>query len=44
MVNELPFERLRRGTINYRVDKGLREMAERLKEFPEFVVERKEGK
>ena len=31
------------GTINYRVDKHLREMAERLKEFPEFVVGRKEG-
>jgi len=31
------------GTINYLVDKRLREMAERLKEFPEFVVGRKEG-
>jgi len=30
------------GTINYLVDKHLREMAERLKEFPEFVVGRKE--
>jgi len=29
------------GTINYRVDKRLREMAENLKEFPEFVVGRK---
>jgi len=31
-----------KGTINYLVDKHLREMAERLKEFPEFVVGRKE--
>jgi len=29
------------GTINYRVDKRLREMAENLKEFPEFIVGRK---
>ncbi len=29
------------GTINYLVDKNLGEMAERLKEFPEFVVGRK---
>jgi len=26
------------GTVNYRVDKRLREMAEKIKEFPEFVV------
>jgi len=30
------------GTINYQVDKHLREMAEKLKEFPEFVMGRKE--
>ena len=29
------------GTVNHRVDSRLGEMAERLKEFPEFVVERK---
>ena len=29
------------GTVNHKVDRRLREMAERLKEFPEFVVERK---
>jgi lon-related putative ATP-dependent protease len=29
------------GTVNCGVDKRLREMAERLKEFPEFVLERK---
>lgn len=29
------------GTVNHRVDKRLREMAERLKEFPEFVVGRR---
>jgi len=27
------------GTVNYRVDKRLREMAEKLREFPEFIVE-----
>jgi len=26
------------GTVNYRVDKRLKEMAEKIKEFPEFVV------
>jgi lon-related putative ATP-dependent protease len=29
------------NTINYKVDKRLREMAEKLKEFPTFVVEKK---
>jgi lon-related putative ATP-dependent protease len=28
-------------TVNYRVDKRLREMAEKLREFPEFVIERR---
>ncbi|MDH5689387.1 MAG: ATP-dependent protease, partial [Candidatus Bathyarchaeota archaeon] len=27
------------GTVNYGVDKRLREMAEKLREFPEFIVE-----
>jgi len=27
------------GTINYRVDKRLKEIAEKLREFPEFIVE-----
>jgi len=27
------------GTVNYSVDKRLREMAEKLREFPEFIVE-----
>jgi lon-related putative ATP-dependent protease len=27
------------GTVNYRVDKHLREMAEKLREFPQFLVE-----
>jgi ATP-dependent Lon protease len=26
------------GTVNYRVDKQLRQMAKKLKEFPEFVI------
>jgi len=26
------------GTVNYRVDKRLKEMAEKIKEYPEFVV------
>jgi len=30
------------GTVNYRVDKRLKEMAEKIKEFLEFVVGRKE--
>ncbi|MFB0514634.1 MAG: ATP-dependent protease, partial [Candidatus Bathyarchaeia archaeon] len=29
------------GTVNYRVDKRLKAMAEKLREFPEFVVEEK---
>ncbi|MDH5794717.1 MAG: AAA family ATPase [Candidatus Bathyarchaeota archaeon] len=29
------------GSVNHKVDRRLREMAERLKEFPEFFVERK---
>ena len=29
------------NTINYKVDKRLREMAEKLKEFPEISIERK---
>ena len=29
------------GTVNYLVDRRLREMAERLKEFPEMIVEKK---
>jgi predicted ATP-dependent protease len=29
------------NTISHKVDKRLREMAERLKEFPTFVVEKK---
>jgi len=28
-------------TVNYRVDRRLREMAEKLGEFPEFVIERR---
>jgi predicted ATP-dependent protease len=32
------------GTVNYRVDKRLREMAEKLKEFPLFAEERKSSK
>lgn len=28
-------------TVNYRVDKRLKEMAERLREFPEFIIERR---
>jgi len=31
------------GTVNHRVDRRLREMAERLREFPEVVVEKKTG-
>jgi len=32
------------GTINYEVDKQLKAMAERLKQFPEFIIEeRKSG-
>jgi lon-related putative ATP-dependent protease len=27
------------GTVNYRVDKHLKEMAERLREFPQFIIE-----
>jgi len=27
------------GTVNYRVDRHLREMADKLREFPEFIVE-----
>jgi len=29
------------GTVNYRVNQRLREMAEKIKEFPEFIVERR---
>ncbi len=29
------------GTVNYKVDKCLREMAEKLREFPEFVIKGK---
>jgi len=32
------------GTVNYKVDKRLREMAEKLKEFPFFAEERKSSK
>jgi len=28
-------------TVNYRVDKRLKEMAEKLREFPEFIIERR---
>jgi len=28
------------GTVNYRIDKTLKEMAEKLKEFPEFIMRR----
>ena len=31
-------------TVNYRVDKKLKEMAERLREFPEFIIERRRKK
>ncbi|UCH02131.1 MAG: AAA family ATPase [Candidatus Bathyarchaeota archaeon] len=34
---KLPDGRVEEGTINYLVDKRLRDMAEKLKEFPEFV-------
>jgi len=32
------------GTVNYRVDRRLREMAERLKEFPEFIIQGRSSK
>jgi len=31
------------GTVNYRADKRLKEMAEKLREFPEFIVEGRRG-
>jgi lon-related putative ATP-dependent protease len=36
-----PDGKFEEDTINFKVDKRLREMAERLKEFPTFVVEKK---
>jgi len=36
-----PDGNFREGTANHRVDRRLSEMAERLKEFPEFVLERR---
>ncbi len=33
-----------KDTVNFKVDKSLREMAEKLKEFPEFTLERKAKK
>ncbi len=39
-----PDETFEEGTVNYEVDKNLKAMAEKLREFPEFVVEeRKKG-
>ncbi len=31
------------GTVNYKVDKCLKEMTEKLKEFPEFIIRGKKG-
>jgi len=40
---KLPDGTFERDTVNWKVDESLKGMGERLKEFPEFVVERRRG-